>query len=262
MRVVSLRGFSWLLAAALALCANASAQQAATTSLIPPTLVLISLVGDKFTVVSRRQETGSRLDQNIRRSYPVDAATLDDTALSAAESIVKKLRPVSPVVRFSIRDSRLFELQEQLLVDSPQSRGLREALLELLREQQGTRLVLVTKWRDDARFKVVEGTMGIGKVSGLGFYVDPVTRMLQTATGEETFGFLGPYAYVSVAVVDAASLNPVRSNQAREAEMSLPLHATGALRAWDALTPAGKLEALERVLRRAVESAATAALAE
>jgi hypothetical protein len=44
--------------------------------------------------------------------------------------------------------------------------------------------------------------------------------------------------------------------------MNLPVHATGAVRAWDALTAAAKVEALERVLRRAVARATTAALAD
>lgn len=242
--------------------ASALAQPAAAPIAMPPTFALLSLVGDQFTVVTRREEIGSRLDPNVRRSYAVDAATLDDTALNAAEAVLKRLRPVSPVVRFSIRDPRLFALQDKLLADSDESRGLRDALAKLLREQQATRLVVVTKGRDDANFKVHSGRIGSGKISGLGFYVDPVTRMEQLESGEETFGFLGPYAYLNVTVVDVASMKPIRSVPARESEMSLPLHSKGAVVAWDALTPEGKLDALERVLRRAVRNATAAALAD
>lgn len=262
MTIVLFRRFTLGLVAAFVLAGTALAQSTAIATPIPPTFAILSLVGDQFTVVTRREEVGSHLDQNIRHSYPVDVATFDDIALGEAESVLKTLKPVSPVLRFSIRDARLFELQDALLADAPQSRGLRTELLKLLREHQVTRLVLVTKWRDDARFKVVEGTMGVGKIVGLGFYVDPLTRMQQTATGEETYGFLGPYAYLSVTVADAATLTTIRSVQARESEMNLPVHATGAVRAWDALTPAAKVEALERVLRRAVARATTAALAD
>lgn len=262
MRVVSVRHFLWGVAAALALGANAFAQQAATSSPIPPTFALLSLVGDQFNVVFRREEIGSRIDPNERRSFSLDAATLDDIALSAAEDVLKRLKPVSPVLRFSIRDPRLFALQDKLLVDSAESRGMREALAKLLRENGVTRLVLVTKWRDDAQFKLVDGTTGTGKISGLGFYVDSSMRIRDVDTGESTNGFLGPYAFVSVAIVDVASMAPVRSVTARESQMSIPLAATGAVRAWDVLTPAGKVEALERVLRRAVQDATAAALAD
>jgi hypothetical protein len=183
-------------------------------------------------------------------------------AVGAVETVLKRVKPVSPVLRFSIRDPRLFALQDKLLVDSDESRGPREALAKLLRDNAATRLILVTKWRDDAQFKVVEGKIGSGKISGLGFFVDTFTRLHTTETGEGTRGFLGPFAYLRVTLVDVSTMSPIRSVPARESDMTLPLHATGALRAWDALTPEGKVDALERVLGRGVTSATIAALAD
>jgi hypothetical protein len=262
MKTVSLRRLLCGAAGALAFASSALAQQAAPSTLVPPAFGLLSLVGDKFSVVFRREEIGSRIDPNDRREFALDAPTLDDIALSAAEGVIKRLKPVSPVLRFSIRDPRLFALQEKLLVDSAESRGMREALAKLLRENGATRLVLVTKWRDEAQFKLVSGTTGTGKISGLGFYVDSSMRIRNVDSGESTHGFLGPYAFVQVAIVDVASMAPVKSVLARESQMNIPLAATGAVRAWDALTPEGKVEALERVLRRAVEDATAAALAD
>ena len=126
----------------------------APPSASPPTFAILSLVGDQFDLVTKREEIGSRIDPNSHRNIPFDSAALDDIALAAAESVIKRLKPVSPVVRFSIRDPRLFALQDKLLVDSGESRDMRGALAKLLREHQATRLVLVTKWRDDAEFKM------------------------------------------------------------------------------------------------------------
>jgi hypothetical protein len=262
MKFVSVHRFLCALGAVLALGGDAFGQQPAGTSGPPPTYALLSLVGDQFTVVSRREQTGSRLDQNARRSYPIDGATLDDMAVGAAEGVLKRLKPVSPTVRFSIRDPRLFELQDKLLVDSAESHGMREALAKLLREHQATRLVVVTKWRDDARFQLYEKTTGTGKISGLGFYVEPFERIRRLDTGEEAFGFLGPYAYVKVTLVDVASMASIRSVPAMESQMNVPVHSKGVVLAWDALTPAAKVDALERVLRRAVETATAAAIAD
>lgn len=262
MCVVSVPKVLCAFVSALFFATGASAQPAAPIASLPPSFALLSLVGDQFSVVFRREEIGSRIDRNEGRQFPLAAATLDDIALDAAEEVIKRLKPVSPVLRFSIRDPRLFALQDKLLADSDESRGLRESLAKLLRDNGATRLVLVTKWRDDAQFKTLHGASGSGKISGLGFYVDSSTRMRQVETGEGTFGFLGPYAYLSVTVIDAASMKAIRSVPTREGEMTLPLHATGAVRAWDALTAEGKLEALEVVLRRGVASATTAALAD
>jgi len=253
------RKVAWAAALMLAFATTASAQPATTASPVPPSFALLSLVGDQFSVVMRREEIGSNIDPNTRRNYPVDAAVFDDIALDAAEQVLKKLRPVSPVVRFSIRDPRLFGLQDKLLEDSS---GLRDALAKLLREQQATRLVLVTKWRDNAQFRLIDGTTGTGKISGLGFYVDTTYVYRNRESGNQGQGFLGPFAYVTVTVVDAQTMKPIRATQSRESEMNLPTDTKGAIHAWDALTPQGKVDALERVLRRAVESATTAALAE
>src|SRR4051794_10688602 len=249
-------------AAPLAFSATVSAQTAAPSSARPPSFAILSLVGDQFDLVMKREEIGSRIDPNSHRNIPFDSAALDDIAVGAAENVIKRLKPVSPVVRFSIRDARLFALQDKLLVDSGESRDMREALAKLLREHQATRLVVVTKWRDDAQFEMYSGKTGIGKIAGLGFYVDPYMRIRMMGSGEETNGFLAAFAYLKVSVLDVASMALVRSVQARESQMSPPVHATGAVRAWDALTPAGKVDALDRVLRRAVESATTAALAD
>ena len=247
-------------ALALALAAGAAAQPATP----PPATVfaVLSLVGDQFTVVSRKDEVGSRLDQNTRRSYPIDTPVLDEYALDAAERTIGRLKPGASVLRFSIRDPRLFELQDKLLVDSNESRGMREALAKLAREHQANRLLIVTKSRDDARFKIYSGSIGTGKISGLGFYLDPTTRMGRLETGEEAFGFLGPYAYVNVALVDAATMALIRSAPVRESVTSLPVHSKGAVVAWDSLTAEQKLNALERNLRSAVETGTTAVLAD
>jgi len=262
MKIVAVRKLFCVGGAVLAFVASAFAQPAGPSPALPPSFAVLSLVGDQFSVVFRRDESRTRLDPNSRREYPVATATFDDMAIDAVEEVIKRLKPVSPVLRFSIRDPRLIALQDKLLVDGGDSRGVREALAKLLRDNAATRLVLVTKWRDDAQFKIVEGSMGSGKISGLGFFVDTFTRLHTTRTGEATTGFLGPFAYVNVTVVDAATMSPVRSMHARESDMQLPLNATGAVHAWDALTPEGKVEALERVLRRAVTSATTAALAD
>ena len=252
----------WYFSFVVALAIHASASAQAPASPQPMTFAVLSLVGDQFTVVTRKHEVGSRLDQNTRRSYPIESPVLDEYALDAAEKTIARLKPGASVLRFSIRDPRLFELQDKLLTDSSASRALREALAKLAREHQANRLVIVTKWRDEAQFKTVTNLTGAGKISGLGFYTDPNARMESQETREETFGYLAPYAFVSVALVDVASMSVIRSAPVRESVMSLPLASKGVVVAWDALTVEQKLTALERNLRAAVETGTTAVLAD
>ena len=73
---------------------------------------------------------------------------------------------------------------------------------------------------------------------------------------------MSPFAYVTVSLLDAASLRLVRSDCALESSMALAVDSTEAVRARDALTPEGKVASLERVLRNGVDRATTAVLAE
>lgn len=248
------------LAIGIAIATSASAASAA--DLLQPTYAVLSLVGDEFSVVTRRAETGTRIDPNDRRSFPITDATFDSIATNAAEQALKRARPVAPVLIFSIRDPRLFELQERLLVESAESHGLREALAKLLRDNQASQLIVITKRRDDAQFELRSTRVGGGKLSGLGFYIDPYIPLTRFETGEIDNGFLAPFAYVSVTIVDVASMRVVRSVPARESLIRLSIDAKGALRAWDALSPEAKVDALDQVLRRAVDKATTAAVAD
>jgi hypothetical protein len=135
-------------------------------------------------------------------------------------------------------------------------------MLSMLLRKVAWVAALVTKWRNNAQFKPIDVTTGTGKISGLGFYVDTTSVYVNRETGNQGEGFLGPFAYLTVTIVDTATMKPLRAIQARESEMNLPVDTKGAVHAWDALTPQGKVDALDRVLRRAVESATTAALAD
>jgi hypothetical protein len=73
---------------------------------------------------------------------------------------------------------------------------------------------------------------------------------------------MSPFAYVTVSLLDAASLRLVRSDYALESSMALAVDSAEAVRAWDALAPEGKVASLERVLRNGVDRATTAVLAE
>ena len=130
--------------------AQAAASDAAAA---PPTYAVLSLIGDEFSVVMRRGETGTRVSPNERQSHPISGARVRKTATSAIQEAILRLRPTAQVLQFSIRDARLFALQEQLATDSAESRAMREALAKLLRENQVTQLVLVTKRRNDATLR-------------------------------------------------------------------------------------------------------------
>ena len=227
----------------------------------PRTYAVLSLVGDQFTVVTRRMTTGTQLDPNESRSLPVDDAQLDGVAMAAAERAIAGASPAAALLRFSIRDKRLFALQERLLASGSDSDGLREALRGLLAKSGATHLVLVTKRREEAHFMLANGSAGSGKIAGVGFYVDGLTRTKVIETGEASRGYVAAFAYVTVSLLEAASLRLLGSKSATESFMTTPSDAKSAVIAWEATTVQEKAQHLDRVIDRAVFKATRDVLA-
>ncbi len=246
-----------------ALALTTSATWAAEPAAAPTrTYAVVSLIGDQLGVVSRRPDVGTRLDPNERTNLPVSDAVFDRIATAAVEKALLDARPGTPVLSASIRDPRLFALQDKLLAESAESHDMRIALHDLLAKSGATDLILVTKQRGEPAFQTGEGMMmAVGSISGIGFYIDNVTRMFseKKRTGE---GFLAPYAYLSVSLLDMASMAVVKSKQGLQTTMALPQDKEAAAHAWDAMSAKEKVDALDFVIRKAVATGMSGVLAQ
>jgi len=243
------------------LLAAAAAPPARAADAAAPTYAVLSLVGDQFTIVGRQMSTGSHLERNSQMPIAVDDAAFDAVATTAAESAVKRALPGAPTLRVSIRDPRLFALQERLFTDSVESKAMREALHDVLVKSGATYLVAIVKRRDQARFALRDGRIGSGTIAGLGFYVDDATRTVRQDTGERSQGFIAPYAYVTVALLEVASMKLVGSKSASESSVMTPADSKTAVVASDALSAEAKVRVLDNVISRAVGAAASDLLA-
>jgi hypothetical protein len=119
------------LAAAVALAAlltsHAAAQPAvasAAASAPARTYAIVCLIGDEFSVVSRRPDVGTNLNPKERTVLPVSDAVLG-------------AHPGMPVMRATIRDPRLFALQEKLWTESADSHDMQIALVTALATDKG-----------------------------------------------------------------------------------------------------------------------------
>ena len=77
--------------------------------------------------------------------------------------------------------------------------------------------------------------------------------MTKTETGEAGRGFVAPFAYVQVSLIDLRTGAVVRSEAAEESTTRANVGPTADLDPWDALTPEQKLRILENLLGRAVQ---------
>ena len=237
-----------LVAAALLAGTAANAQTS-------PSYAIMSMIGDKMTLVIHQIGTGSRLNANRRVDMPMPDDTLDGIAAFAADDAIKRLQPGAKTSLFVTRDPKLLALQDKLADSTGNLETLAQQLKDLVASANATHLLLISKYRADARLRLVDGSIGGGRLTGLGFYVDQETRIVDRETGRAGTGFISPYAYLSVTLFDMTQMRLLRREAATESDVVSPGDSASAVVPWDALTSQQKVDAIKRVTQRAIDAA-------
>ncbi|HEX3096338.1 MAG TPA: hypothetical protein VHQ02_01400 [Usitatibacter sp.] len=225
------------------------------------TYAVMSLVGDGLLVVTHRAATGSSLSPQTRTFMTLADPALDRAALLAVDTAVKRADPGAKVILLGGRDPAALEAQSRGLGTADAAQAVADALTRRLPATGATHLVLVLKARAPGRFQVDEATADTGALEGLGYYVDSTLITHREAEfALATRGFLAPFAYVDLALVDLATGKVVARREAREAA---PRAATqsDSVDAWDAMPPEEKIRGLQELLRKEADTAVPALLA-
>lgn len=218
----------------------------------------LSLVGDHLTVVTYQPKVGSSVDTNLRETLPLADTLFDKTAVAAAAEALEKARPGSPVAPLLAGAPAQYEGQAEML-RSDVAR-LAPELAEAVRATGATHLLLVTKRRAEARLHGAKSEVGSGRLEGLGFYIDRTMKMRRSDTGERGVGFLAPYAFMNLAVIETAGMRVLASVPITASTTLSAARSKDSLDPWDVLSPAEKTETLRRMVRREVMAATETAL--
>jgi hypothetical protein len=216
---------------------------------------VMALMGDKISVVTRQFVVGSSLDRNVRQELEMPDDTFDMVAVNAARDAIKREDPNAVTSLYTSRDPKLFALQDKLVDSDAQSAPLADSLRSLLAQSRATHLLLITKYRTEARLRMADGYVGNGKLMGIGFYVDPTFNTLNVNSGEKSHGFFAPFAYLKLTLIDATTLQPISQWATAESLVYGTEASKTASVPWDALTAAQKVVALRTVIANAVEDA-------
>jgi hypothetical protein len=208
---------------------------------------VLSLVGDKLLIVKREPSVGSRLDKNTRHTVPMPTSVIDRAVLLAVDEALRRADPDARPVLLAARDPALFAAVERSLDDGGTGRVF-EAVRPVVASAQATHLILVTKHRHRAMLKLRDGHVGSGFLEGVGFYLDPGETMRGTNTNEGERGFIAPFTYFKVALIDLArgrilaEEHVVASHANQTAESNIG-------NAWTALTEEEKDRQLTTMIR-------------
>lgn len=229
---------AWLLLAGLALGLPAAAQER--------TYAIMSLVGDQLLIVHQDLSTGSRLDKNSRKYADLNNPVLDNAMVVAIDDAMRARDKSVKTVLLAARDPALFALQARGLDEGPLALLL-PVVRPLAQKAGATHLVLASKYRDDSRIRMADGTVGAGRIEGLGFYLNDNMRVQNRNTGAQTTGYIAPFGYFSLALVDLATGDVVSQQLVREAHAMASQKATVP---WNVLTGEQKARMLEQLIRR------------
>ena len=169
----------------------------------PRRYAVLSLIGDSMTVVVYVMETGTHLDRNRQEPVSLGSDLLDRAALNAVQQSLKQIDARSPVLLFLGTSPELFGDPSKLF--DGKRLLLSQDLSEAMKGGGATHLLLLTRYRAEARIQAVDRTVGSGKLEGLGFYIDGYLRTRRSDNGVAGQGFLAPYVYLRILLVDLAT---------------------------------------------------------
>jgi hypothetical protein len=97
--------------------------------------------------------------------------------------------------------------------------------------------------------KARKASMGSGHLEGLQLYVDRETRMRHSDTGEAGIGFLAPYAYMKLVLVNLATGAVEREKVISASNTISVARNKDGFDPWDTLDTAQKVTAINRLVR-------------
>jgi hypothetical protein len=221
----------------------------------PPCYAILSLIGDKLDVAIYQPQTGSTLEGTRHVELPMTGPGIDYTAVTVAAQAVAKTVPGACLVQLTSSSPELYEKQREIFQEKNAAITLPAAIVNAMRKEKATQLILVTKFRDDARILMKESYVGAGALEGMGYYVDRSTQTRNLATGDAGRGFLAPFMYVKVSLVDAQSFKVTKE---KIIKVTLSMSAGQAKETghpWDALTDANKVRIMKQMISDELGSA-------
>jgi hypothetical protein len=241
--LAALLGLFFLFLAAPAEAAEAPIRKIAVTSLI----------GDSLTVDTYRRRTSSHIESNMQNIVPSGTTAFDLAALAAARSALSDAVPSAEIALLAVPAADSDLDPARALVDG-KTVVPTGALVAALRREAFTHVLLIVKHRALAHLQLDGLTVGNGQLRGLGFYIDNDLPTYLATTRETARGFIAPYVYVRLWLVDVASLQVVGE---KEVTASTTRANFSGLSPWDAMTSEAKIALLTDMVRESVGAAAT-----
>lgn len=213
-------------------------------------IAILSLIGDEMTIDTYRKRVGTSVDSNRQQIVPLPTPVFDHTALVAAEEALVRLLPAASVATLMVPTTGSDSDPGRLLTDNKVLAS--SSTIAALRQSGFTQLLVIAKLRAPTRLQTAGEVVGNGHIRGLGFYVDNFLLTQIVATGEVARGFIAPYVYIRLVLVDLRALDILGDERITASEArSAALNPTGS-DPWGAITPEEKVSMLQTLIQDSI----------
>ncbi|MDC8770270.1 PI-PLC domain-containing protein [Roseateles albus] len=219
--------------------------------------VAISLLGDDVKVILREKQTGTRLDANVKESFTLAGGVFDAAALAAMDQSVRRADPGAKVFALKLSSAKVLG-DPAALIDGDRL-VVPAALAPTLAQLNASHLLLLTPHRAESKIRTRDqASIGLGSFEGLGYYLDRETEMRSESGDNQRKGFLAPYVYFKVTLVNLATLKVEGRKFITEGYATIGKKGSEAVDAWDILTALEKMELLRDMLKQETSDAVEA----
>ncbi|HYC35883.1 MAG TPA: hypothetical protein VEC19_05635 [Usitatibacter sp.] len=170
-----------------------------------PKYAVLSLVGDKLLIVEREMTTGSRLDKNERTVVDLPDNSIDRAITLAIDDALRRANPGTQPILLASQRADLYAASYNAMDRADGVARVYQAVKPIVGKTGATHLVLVTKHRGRAMLRLRDGHVGTGFLEGVGFYVDHGTMSRGVDTNDAESGFIGPFAYMNISLIELSS---------------------------------------------------------
>jgi hypothetical protein len=213
----------------------------------PINIAITSVIGDTVAIVSQEKQTGRLVDANRKQTVALPEGGLDGEIMVLTEQLVKKQCQTCKTSLLKVKAVATPEEGEKLL----------PGLLGAAKNAKTDRLVVLIKHRAEARISGALGeSRGQGKLTGLGFYSDSTTPMKDINSMAKTVGYLAPFAYFRLIVIDVGT-GDVILDKDLTASRAYAVNESEAFGLWNAIPDDKKVPAILDLIKIELEKELT-----
>jgi hypothetical protein len=228
--------------AAFVMAAAGAAQASAITK-----LGVMSVLGREVQVVMSAPTVGTRVDRNAKDTLKVGNDFENFVLRSTADAARREGLGEALLLARPANGSMPWQRDGQAVL-------VTQALLDAARAAKLSHLVLIQPVRAEAKLQLLRTVTGAGQLEGLGFYVDTSLEVQREDTGHRSTGFLAPYAYFDMYLVEVATLDLKAEHRARASRAIADPERQGN-DPWQALSTESKVEALKQLTQEEIDMA-------